>query len=64
MIERDDIDEAVVPEADPLGVAFSQLFGAVFTAIPVDCAERKAALIAVMGCHARLRELANKRSLN
>jgi hypothetical protein len=64
-IERDnEIEQQPWPEADPLGAAFSQVFAAVFAAIPADCAERKAALIAVMGCHARLRDLLNKRSLS
>jgi hypothetical protein len=64
-IERDnEIEQQPWPEADPLGAAFSQVFAVVFAAIPADCAERKAALIAVMGCHARLRDLLNKRSLS
>jgi hypothetical protein len=61
--ERDE-DFEPWPEADPLGVAFSQVFAVVFEAWPVECPERKVALCTAIEAHSRLRELLNRQRLN
>ena len=40
---RDEYESEFPGEADPLGAAVAQVIAAIFEALPVDCAERRAA---------------------
>jgi len=62
MMQSDEVDE--VPAVhDPLGVAISEIIAHVFTALPVDCPERRAALCTIIEAHTRVAQLLRKPNL-
>jgi hypothetical protein len=57
VIERDeDSLEREAPEADPIRTAISALIGVVFELTTVGTAEHKAAMIAVLEAHERIKD--------
>jgi hypothetical protein len=65
MVREHDTDFEPWPaEPDPVGAAISQLIACIFEAIPVDWAERKAALVTAIEAHTRIAALLGRPRLN